>query len=129
MEMRLALDTNTYSEFMKGNPTSVAVVQKASAIYLPVPVIAELRFGFLNGTKGKQNERTLNIFLAQDRVVSLSCDEQTCHHYAQIRFQLKRQGTPIPSNNIWIAALVLQYGLVLHTYDTDFNHISSLPRV
>ncbi len=127
--MKLALDTNTYRAFMDRAPITVTAVREADAIHLPVPVLAELRFGFAKGTKGKQNEAALLQFLDSPRVRVLACDDATTHFYAQLKLQLTRQGTPIPINDIWIAALVLQHGATLHTLDRDFDTMPQLPRL
>jgi predicted nucleic acid-binding protein len=127
--VRVALDTNTYRRFVEGDPIAVDVVRRADTIALPVPVIAELRFGFANGTRGRQNEARLVTFTDSPRVVVLSCDEQTTHFYASLKLQLKRQGTPIPINDVWIAALVIQHDLSLYTLDADFDRIPQLARI
>lgn len=127
--MTLVLDTNAYQALMKGEPGVVERVRQAEYLAIPVPVLAELRFGFANGTRGRQNEAILGRFLDSPRVQLLDCDEGTTHHYAALKLQLKRQGTPIPINDVWIAALVLQHQGILLTFDQDFAHIPQLPRV
>lgn len=127
--MRIALDTNTYRAFMDGEPETVDIVRTAEEIWLPIPVLAELRFGFRKGTRGRGNEALLARFLDSRRVGMLACDEQTSHFYADLKLQLSKQGTPIPINDIWIAALALQHRLPLHTADTDFDRIPQLARV
>lgn len=127
--MKLALDTNAYRLFMDGDKAAARLVQEADSVCLPVPVLAELRFGFLNGTRGRKNEAILAEFLDAERVVVLDCDERTTVFYAQLKAQLKRQGTPIPLNDLWIGALVLQHQATLFTRDADFDHLPQLPRV
>ena len=127
--MKLALDTNAYRLVMDADETAIRLVRSAERILVPVPVIAELRFGFLNGTKGRENEAYLVKFLDRPRVTVLSCDEDTAIRYAELKLQLKKQGTPIPINDVWIAALVLQHQATLFTRDSDFEHIPQLPRV
>lgn len=127
--MKLALDTNAYRLVMDGDAHAVRLVQVCETIVMPVPVIAELRYGFLHGSKGRRNEAFLAKFLDQPRVAALSCDEDTARVYADLKLQLKRQGTPIPINDVWIAALVLQHGAQLLTRDADFDHLPQLPRV
>lgn len=127
--MKLALDTNTYRSFMEGRPDTVRLVRTATQVYLPVPVLAELRFGFRKGTKGRANEGSLVRFLDSPRVAILACDEQTTHVYADLKLQLTKQGTPIPINDVWIASLVIQHGCELHTHDTDFDRLAQLPRI
>lgn len=127
--MRLALDTNTYRLVMEGDERAVKLVRTSEDILMPVPVIAELRYGFLNGTKGRENETFLTRFLDAPRVEILSCDDETTRHFAVLKLQLKRSGTPIPINDVWIAALVLQHGGVLFTRDSDFDRLPQVPRV
>ena len=88
-----------------------------------------VRFGFLNGSRARTNLANLDTFLDSPRVEVLSCDEETALRYAELRLQLKRQGTPIPMNDIWIAALALQHGATLFTRDADFDHLPQLRRV
>ncbi len=127
--MKLALDTNAYRLMMDAEPAAVKLVRTAERLLMPVPVIAELRFGFLNGTKGRENEANLVRFLDRARIEVLCCDEETAVRYAELKLQLKKQGTPIPLNDVWIAALVLQHRATLFTRDSDFERIPQLPRV
>ncbi len=127
--MKLAIDTNAYRLMMDGEPSAVRLARTAERLLMPVPVLAELRFGFLNGTKGRENEANLVRFLDRARVEVLSCDEETAARYAELKLQLKTQGTPIPINDVWIAALVLQHHATLFTRDADFERIPQLPRV
>jgi predicted nucleic acid-binding protein len=78
---------------------------------------------------GKANEAALTRFLDSRRVGVLACDEQTSHSYADLKLQLAKQGTPIPINDVWIAALVLQHGLALRTLDRNFDRSPRLARV
>lgn len=127
--MRVAVDTNAYRRFVDGADDVLCHLQSAERIGVPVPVVAELRAGFALGTKGLQNERVLSRFLDSERVEILACDEQTTHFYAQLFAQLRRQGTPIPINDVWIAALAIQHRYALLTFDTDFDRLPQVPRV
>ena len=127
--MKLALDTNAYRLVMQGDREAVQLARTAERLLMPVPVLAELRFGFLNGTRGRQNDAHLARFLDRPRVEVLRCDEDTALHYAELKMQLKRQGTPIPINDVWIAALALQHRATLFTRDSDFERIPQLPKV
>jgi tRNA(fMet)-specific endonuclease VapC len=126
--VRLALDTNAYSAAARGEATAVALVRAADELTVPFVVLAELRAGFAVGGAGRRNEAALTRFLASSRVHVRYADEQTTHHYASIFAQLRRQGTPIPTNDMWIAALVLQYDLVLLTRDAHFSNIQQIAR-
>ncbi|MCH8819129.1 MAG: hypothetical protein IIB03_02275, partial [Acidobacteria bacterium] len=91
-------------------------------------VLAELRAGFLSGSRSQENEATLTRFLNSPRVETLCPDEQTTHHYARLFYQLRKQGTPIPTNDLWIASLVVQHDLVLCAQDQHFDQLPQLPR-
>ena len=124
--MKVLLDTNRYRDFCEGDAAAVAIIQRARVIYLPFVVLAELRSGFLCGTLARRNEKSLTIFLNSERVRVLLADEETTHHFARIFAQLRLQGTPIPVNDIWIAALAVQHDLLLFTRD---GHFDCLPQV
>lgn len=121
--MNVALDTNAYSDFMRGVPTRVQIVRSARRIYLPLMVLAELRAGFAAGRQEGANAANLQRFLGSPRVSILLPDEQTTHHYAQIYLLLRNKGVAIPINDLWIAALVVQHNLVLCTSDSHFQHL------
>jgi len=127
--VRLAIDTNAYRLMMDADVDAEQLARTADRLLMPVPVIAELRFGFLNGTKGRQNEANLTRFLERPRIEVLCCDQETAVRYAELKLQLKKQGTPIPLNDVWIAALALQHHATLFTRDSDFERIPQLPRV
>ena len=129
MGVKLALDTNRYVDFARGEPDVVDVLETAEEILLPVIVLAELRAGFAVGSRGRANEGSLRRFLQRPGVDVLAPDEQTTHHYAEVFRQLRQQGTPIPTNDMWIAALALQHGLVLYARDAHFDHLPQLPRL
>jgi predicted nucleic acid-binding protein len=124
--MRVLLDTNRYRDFCDGEEVAVDIIQRARLIYLPFVVLAELRSGFLCGTLARRNEKSLTLFLNSDRVRVLLADEETTHHFARIFSQLRLQGTPIPVNDIWIAALAVQHDLLLFSRD---RHFDCLPQV
>ena len=127
--MRVALDTNRYVDLCKGVESTVEVLETADVVVLPFVVLAELRAGFLLGRRQVENERALNALLLKDGVEVLFADDQTTHHYASVYRQLRKQGTPIPTNDMWLAALVLQHSLALHARDKHFEHLPQLVRV
>jgi tRNA(fMet)-specific endonuclease VapC len=124
--VRLALDTNRYTDLCRDTAEVVTLVEHAEAVFLPFVVLAELRAGFAVGTRGAENERVLRRFLMKPGVAVLFADDQTTHHYATLFRQLRRQETPIPTNDLWIAALVLQHDLVLCARD---RHFENLPQI
>ena len=127
--MRLALDTNRYTDLTRGDAAVVMLVERAEEVLLPFIVLAELRAGFSVGTRGAENERVLRRFLMKRGVTVLFADEQTIEQYVSVFRQLRRQGTPIPTNDLWIAALVLQHGLVLCARDRHFDHLPQIIQV
>ncbi len=127
--MRIAIDTNRYRDFCSNDQSTVDRLQTVDHIYMPFVVLAELRAGFLCGNRARQNESVLTRFLNRERVSVLYPAEATSHHYAQLFFQLRSQGTPIPTNDIWIAALVVENGLALLSRDQHFDHLPQIPRL
>jgi len=127
--VRLALDTNRYVDLCKGVVETVALLEEAETIGLPFVVLGELRAGFAHGRRQAENERVLRRFLLKDGVRVLFADDQTTHQYAAVFRQLRKQGTPIPTNDIWLAALVLQHNLALHARDKHFDRLPQIVRV
>jgi len=127
--MKIALDTSRYVDVVRGHPEATQIVMKADEIYLPFVVLAELRAGFLGGSHAAENEKNLIRFLNRPRVDVLYADESTTHHYARLFQQLRRQGTPIPTNDLWVAALVLQHDLHLVARDRHFDRLPQIPRL
>ena len=127
--MRVALDTNRYVDLCKGIVETVTLLEEAEAVVLPFVVLGELRAGFAHGRRQSENEQTLRRFLLTDGVQVLFADDQTTHHYATVFKQLRKQGTPIPTNDMWLAAVVLQHNLVLHDRDKHFDRLPQLVRV
>ena len=127
--MKIALDTNRYVDLCKGVIETVTILEEAESVVLPFVVLGELRAGFAHGRRQAENERTLRRFLLKDGVRVLFADDQTTHHYAAVFRQLRKQGTPIPTNDMWLAAVVLQHSLVLHARDKHFDHLPHVVRV
>lgn len=127
--MRIALDTNRYTDLSRGEESVAGLVATADEVWLPFVVLGELRAGFAAGSQEARNEATLRRFLLKPGVGILYAGEQTTHHYANVYRQLRKQGTPIPTNDMWIAALVLEHSLVLCARDAHFDALPQLTRV
>jgi tRNA(fMet)-specific endonuclease VapC len=127
--VRIALDTNRYTDLCRGDAAVVETVETADEVWLPFIVLGELRAGFAVGTQGPRNEAVLRRFLMKPGVAILYAGEQTTHHYASVYRQLRKQGTPIPTNDMWIAALVLEHSLVLYARDAHFDALAQLTRI
>jgi len=127
--VKIAIDSNRYTDLCRGDKRAVEVVESSSEIYIPLIVLAELRAGFAYGSRLLKNEGILNRFLNEQGVFVLCPDEQTTHYYSDIYASLRKKGKPIPTNDIWIAALVWQHSLVLFARDSDFDNIPQIARI
>ena len=124
--MKLALDTNRYVDLMRGDAEVRALVEAARTVLVPFVVVAELRAGFAVGAQGRGNERFLQRFLSKPGVEVAYATDATTHHYAALYRQLRQQGTPIPTNDLWVAALVTEHGARLCTRDAHFEKLAQL---
>ena len=122
----LLIDTNIYSYALRGDPEITRTLQQVSQIGISAISIGELLSGFKAGSKEKTNREQLKQFLDTPRVILFSVTEQTAEYYSLILDQLKANGTPIPTNDIWIAAVAFQNGLPVFTKDKHFSHIKGL---
>jgi len=127
--MKVVIDTNRYTDFYNGVADVVRILEESQTVSVPIVVLAELRAGFLLGERVELNEGALSRFLEKQGVDVLIPDQQTTHHYAVLYRQLRRQGTPIPTNDIWIAALTIQHGLTLYTRDRHFDRLPQIPKL
>lgn len=120
---RILLDTSAYSAFKRGHREIQHRIREADQIQLNPIVLGELQAGFRNGSRLRDNLHELAEFLASPRVSIAPIDEETAERYAVIVDDLRRAGTPIPTNDIWIAASAMQYGSVLQTTDPHFHAV------
>lgn len=123
---RVLLDTSAYAAFFRDHPEVKAALQQASAIVLNPIVLGELRSGFLKGSRPAANRERLRAFLASPRASVVSVDEETAERYAVIHDYLRRHGTPVSPNDLWIAASAARHGLLILTLDGAFD---SIPQV
>jgi tRNA(fMet)-specific endonuclease VapC len=124
--VRLALDTNAYKALSDGNEHLAEDMRRADVIGLPIIVLGELWFGFVNGARLRANTETLERFLATPRIEILQLSEQTTRIYGEIATLLRRGGIAIQQNDIWIAALCKQHGFALATRDQGFQQVLGL---
>lgn len=122
----IALDTCAYSEFKCGNNDVLEIMQHADTINISSIVIGELLAGFAIGNKEKTNKKELDAFLTTDRCQTIAADKNTAMYYAHIYKKLRKSGKAIPANDLWIAALAMQYGHILCTMDKHFCYIDDL---
>ena len=123
----MILDTNAVSAFFEEVPAVCAAVGDADVLAVPSIVLGEYRFGLPGSRLRAELEAKLGRL---ERLADVLCvDAETARHYAAIRRELKDAGTPIPENDLWIAALVRQHGLPLLSNDAHFDHVKDLARI
>ncbi len=123
---KILADTNIYSWAMRGDSNVIVALQEATQIGITSISIGELFSGFKAGNQESKNRDELHIFLDSPRVRAYPVDEGTAEYYSSILNQLKKKGTPIPTNDIWIAAVAFQYGLKMVTRDKHFSFVDGL---
>jgi tRNA(fMet)-specific endonuclease VapC len=124
--MKIMLDTSAYVGFKRNTAEAVEIIVKSELIVFSPVVVGELMFGFRNGTRFKENMDDLDRFLDHEAVDLLPIGKITSDRYSRIAAKLKQQGTPIPTNDIWIAAQAMEHGAELITSDRHFDKISGL---
>lgn len=120
---RYCLDTSAYSHFQRGDGRVIEILDRAEWLGVPATTLGELRTGFLLGSRSAENETTLRRFLANPVVEELPADGDVSLYYAEIVVDLRRAGTPVPTNDIWIAATAVRFGALVLTYDGHFRRI------
>ena len=118
------LDTNIVIALFSGEAAVQEKSRNAAVVALGPPIIGELCYGAQKSGKVLENLQRINRFVQQNAF--FSCDLETAQWYGIIKDQLRRKGRPIPDNDLWIAAIALQYDLILVTRDAHFNQIESL---
>jgi predicted nucleic acid-binding protein len=124
--VKLLLDTSAYSHFFRGDERIVPLLKTAETILLPSIVLGELFAGFALGSREEKNLAELEQFLNSPRVRVVSAGEESAHFYAEIYCALRRAGRPLPTNDLWIAALAREHGAALVSLDAHFAYISGL---
>ena len=123
----MILDTNGLSAVIEGDPALEPLLRKAAQIYIPVIVLGEYRYGISRSRDRQPYEQWLTEYLATFQI--LDVDERTTIPYAAVRAELKKAGTPIPSNDVWIAALCRQHSLALLSRDRNFDLVAGIRRL
>ena len=124
--MKLLLDTSAYVGFKLGHPRLVDYLSQSDTIYVSPILVGELVLGFRNGSRFQENMEGLNRFLSHEVVEKIAIGELTADRYSRIAARLKLRGTPIPSNDIWIAAQTMEYGAELVTMDRHFEKVAGI---
>ena len=123
----MILDTNALSAVVEGDPVLAPLLRKAAQIAIPVIVLGEYRYGISHSRSRRQYEEWLMEYLRNFRI--LEVEERTTIPYGAVRSELKKAGTPIPSNDVWIAALCRQHALPLLSRDRHFDLVPGIQRV
>ena len=126
--MRVALDTNRLTDLFQGDAALADRLGECDEVWIPLIVLAEIKAGFYGGNQQHRNENLFRGVLAKPTVGVLLPARETAEHYARLFVQLKRAGTPIPDNDLWIAAMVLENDLQLITRDRHFERVPQLLR-
>jgi predicted nucleic acid-binding protein len=121
------LDTNALTAFADGEPGALAEIGRARLIAIPVVVLGEYLFGIAQSRRRTEYEQWMNSYIRDYRI--LDVNSETASRYADVRLELRRKGTPIPANDIWIAALCRQHSLSLLSQDRHFDRVTGIRRV
>jgi len=120
------LDTNAVSALLAGEPGLLPLLAGQPRLHLPVVVIGEYRYRLACSRRGRALGRLLDLLIADSRVLEI--DLPTAERYAEVRQQLRRRGTPIPENDVWIAALARRHELPVASRDEHFDRVPGLDR-
>jgi predicted nucleic acid-binding protein len=126
VEVRVALDTNRLTDLFQGDTALADQLGNCDEVWIPLVVLAEIKAGFYGGSQQHRNEILLRKFLAKPTVDVLLPGRETAEQYARLFVQLKRAGSPVPDNDLWIASLALEHDLTLITRDRHFQRVPQL---
>ena len=127
--MKVCLDTNAYSNLRRGNVKILELLNDSEEIIIPTATYAELLYGFLRGGRFSENESELNAFIAEDRVSLQPATPSIAERWAYVKAMLTQAGTPIPDNDIWIAATALETGARIISFDHHFDNVGGVIRL
>src|SRR6266487_36801 len=127
MSGRYLLDTNIVIALWASDPTVTHQLADASEVFVPIIVLGELYYGARKSAWSAMNIARIDDFAARSSI--LLCDLTTAQQYGESKNALRAKGRPIPENDLWIAAVALQYGLTLATRDDHFGPIDGLTTV
>ena len=122
------IDTNAYTRLLAGEEDVLDVIGTAEIVYMSIFVLGELYAGFAGSTQERDNKNALDSFLLKPTVKILNATSETAKVFGMVKQDLKRAGTPLPINDVWIAAHALETGSTLITYDRHFKKIAGLRR-
>ena len=123
---KIVLDTNAYTRLLIGEENVLDIIGTADTIYMSIFVLGELYAGFAGGRKERKNKETLNRFLLKPTAKILNATAETAEVFGKVKQNLKKAGTPIPINDVWIAAHAIETGSTIITYDSHFKNVAGL---
>ncbi|MCB9783652.1 MAG: type II toxin-antitoxin system VapC family toxin [Candidatus Omnitrophica bacterium] len=124
---RILLDTNAAIAFFRPVPTITEILARCESLLLRVVVLGELKFGVAKSTQKDKNRNRLDRFISQCEIIPVR--EETTNFYAAVQNDLRSKGRPIPDNDLWIAALVLEHQVPILTQDRHFDEVEGLERL
>ena len=124
--MKVLLDSNAYSQLMRGRKQVSRVVRGAEEVLLSAVVLGELLYGFRHGSRYERNARGMRAFLDNPYVSLVPVGETTADRYSRIAASLRAKGRPIPTNDVWIAAHAMETGADLVSADRHFEHVEGI---
>lgn len=122
----MILDTNAVSALLAGEPGLLPLLAGQPRLHLPVVVIGEYRYGLRRSRRSRSLSRLLELLIAESAVLPI--DLETADRYAEVRDELRRRGTPIPENDVWIAALARRHELPVASRDEHFDRVPGVDR-
>ena len=126
MKLRLVVDTSAYAQMRRGNEDALRTIAGAEIVIMPAVVLGELEAGFRGGNRYRENALVLEQFLDEPFVTTAAVTRGIAQRYGTIFASLRARGTPIPTNDIWIAATALSESAHLVTFDCDFKAVDGL---
>ena len=123
---KILLDTNAYTSFLAGDKRVLDALTVADTVFISVIVLGELHAGFRGGTRFHENKAGLERFLDKPTVSPLDVTSETAEIFGQIKNALRKTGTPIPINDVWLAAQTTETGSIIISYDNHFNKVPGL---
>ncbi|HAR34117.1 MAG TPA: VapC toxin family PIN domain ribonuclease [Desulfobacter sp.] len=127
--MKICIDTNIYSAFKKGDEQITQLLETCDELLIPTIVLGELYAGFYLGSRLKRNLEELATFINMPGVIIIDIDKEIADRYGSLIKILRKQGTPIPTNDVWIAAAALEKGTKLVSFDAHFNNIPGIVQI
>ena len=123
---KIVLDTNAYTSYLAGDKDVLNTLATADITFFSIFVIGELHAGFKGGNRERQNNELLQTFLRKPRVSILNATEETAEIFGHLKSILRKAGTPLPVNDVWIASHAMETGSIVITYDKHFTKIPGL---